>query len=352
MVGTFLLNIMKILQIIIPCLLLLSFSCTEETTQQNNDQPEVVKDSLTIVKEQDFEVVNTQLKNDPNNPNLYLKRAQLYDKYNEVVMAIEDLERAIKIDSLIPEFYLLKAELCKKNDDYQYAKRTLDKCLEIDNNNVQVRIELGWLAFLIQDYKQAIDYADAALKRNMYSAEAYFLKGMIFYEKQDTVKAISSFMTAVEQESNYYDAYIQLGLLHFKEENTLGKEYFKNALRIKPNSVEALYNYAMWCQEHEEYNEAIDTYHKIIKITPYREPYFNLGYIHQEYLNVYDVAIGFYTEAINADGKYYEAYYNRGLCNEKIGNLIQAEQDFRTALKIKSDYDFAALALDRVLKSK
>ena len=186
----------------------------------------------------------------------------------------------------------------------------------------------------------------------MYSAEAYYLKGMVFYEKEDTAKAISSFITAVEQESNYYEAYIQLGVLHFNQDNTLAKEYFKNALKLKPENPEALYNYGLWCQEHGEYNEAIETYHKIIELTPYREPYFNLGFIHQEYLNVYDVAIGFYTEAIGSDKNYYQAYYNRGLCHEKIGNYDQAEQDFKAALKIKSDYDYAALALDRVLKKK
>lgn len=345
---------MRFLKVLFVSFLVLFYACDNEPQKKKVEQntSNNSKDSLTLVKEKDFEVINTQLKNDPNNPNLYLKRAQLYDKYNDVAMAIEDIDRAIKIDSLIPDFYLLKAELCKKNNDYQYAKNTLDQCLMVDNNNVQARIELGWLAFLVQNYQQALDYADAALKRNLYSAEAYYLKGMIFYEKQDTSKAISSFATAIEQESNYYEAYIQLGLLHFNEDNTLGKEYFKNALRIKPQSVEALYNYALWCQEHGEFNEAIEKYHEIIKIKPFREPYFNLGFIHQEYLNVYDVAIGFYTEAINSDSKYYQAFYNRGLCNEKLGNLSQAEQDLREALKIKSDYDYAALALDRVLKKK
>ncbi|MCB9360979.1 MAG: tetratricopeptide repeat protein [Flavobacteriales bacterium] len=330
----------------------LMFSCTENVNVDENKTNEVEVDSLTAYKNAEFEVVNTQLKSDPNNPNLYVKRAQLYKKYDEIPFAIEDIDRAIKVDSLIPEFYLLKAEMQKQIDDYANAKRTLDKCLLIDNNNVQVRIELGWMAFIIQNYEQAIEYADAALKRNMYAAEAYYLKGMIFYEKQDTAKAISSLITAVEQESNYYEAYIQLGILHFKQDNELAKGYFKNALRIKPNSPEALYNYGLWCQEHGDYNEAIETYHKILEIKPFREALFNLGYIHQEYLKVYEEAINFYTQAIASDKNYFEAYYNRGLCHEKLGNLGQAELDYRKALKINSNYDYAALSLDRILKKK
>ncbi|TXB66821.1 tetratricopeptide repeat protein [Vicingus serpentipes] len=343
---------MRIFSFIVLVSSILFYSCNETVKPKNGENEKVEVDSLTAYKNAAFEVINEQLKADPNNPNLYMKRAQMYEQYDEVLYAIEDIDRAIKIDSLLPEFYLLKAEMQKKVDDFQNAKRTLDRCLFIDNNNVQARIELGWLAFIIQNYEQAIEYADAALKRNMYSAEAYYLKGMVFYEQQDTTKAISSFITAVEQESNYYDAYIQLGVLHFNQDNDLAKGYIKNALRIKPESPEALYHYGLWCQEHGEYNEAIETYHKIIAIKPFREALFNLGYIHQEYLKVYDLAIGFYTEAIGSDKNYFEAYYNRGLCHEQLGNFDQAELDYRKALEINSNYDFAALSLDRVLKKK
>mgnify|MGYP003651536122 CR=1 FL=1 len=343
---------MRIFSYIILGVSILLFSCTENVKQEEKKNDKVEVDSLTAYKNSEFEIINTQLKSDPNNPNLYIKRAQLYKRYNEVPFAIEDIDRAIKVDSLIPEFYLLKAEMQKEIDLYADAKRTLDKCLLIDNNNVQARIELGWMAFIIQNYEQAIEYADAALKRNMYAAEAYYLKGMVFYEKQDTARAISSFITAVEQESNYYEAYIQLGVLHFNQDNDLAKGYIKNALRIKPESPEALYHYGLWSQEHGDYNEAIETYHKIIAIKPYREALFNLGYIHQEHLKVYDLAIGFYTEAIGSDKNYFEAYYNRGLCHEFLGNYDQAELDFRKALEINPDYDYAALSIDRILKKK
>lgn len=317
-----------------------------ETTLQNP------KDSLELGRELEFEQINNELKNDPNNSSLYLKRARLYQKYNENLLAIEDVDRAIKVDSLIPEYYLLKAELQKKEGGYADAKRTLDKCLLIDNKNVQARIELGWMAFIIQNYKQAIEYADAALKLNVYAAEAYYLKGMIFSEQKDTAKAISSFITATEQESNYYDAYIQLGILHLNKKNVLARDYFKNAVNIKPNSSEALYNYAYACQQFGDYNEAISTYQKMIDIKPFREPYYNLGYIHQEYLNKPAEAIEFYNKAIQISPFYHTAYYNRGLCYETLGDFKNAELDYRKTLSIASDYDFAAISLERILKKK
>ena len=341
--------IMKGLTPLILAIAFYLFSCNTDNSSAT-EQDIIVRDSTESEQIVEFRAINELLKKDINNANLYLKRAKLFMKYNDLSSAVNDLSRAIKIDSLIPDYYLLKAELLKNQVKLKEAKQTLDQCMLIDNGNVQARIELGWLALVAKNYKQALDYADAALKRDIHNAEAYYLKGMIFEDKQDTVLAISSFNTAIEQENDYYEAYIQLGLLHYYQSNKLAKEYLKNALRIKPNSLEALYAYAMYCQENEEYNEAIETYYKILKINQYREPYFNLGFIHQEYLKVYDVAIENYTKAIAIEPRYLEAYYNRGLCYEELKDYKKAEKDLRHALKLNPQYTHAAIALERVLK--
>ena len=340
---------MKFFNALVFLIIVLFTACETESVSTSNIE-ETIQDTTLSEKAIAFKAINEQLKNDINNSGLYIKRASLYKKYNDLGSAVDDVNRAIKIDSIIPEFYILKAELLKGQDKFKEAKVALDQCMLIDNGNVQARIELGWLALIVKDYKQALSYADAALKRNIYSAEAYHLKGMIFEDKGDTALAISSFITAIEQESDLYDAYIHLGLLHFNQPNNLAKGYLKNALKLKPKSLEALYAFGLYCQENEDYNEAIETYHKILTIGEFKEPYFNLGYIHQEYLKTFEVAIENYTKAIGLAPNYYQAYYNRGLCNEELDKEESAEKDFRMTLKINPTYDYAAIALERVLK--
>jgi tetratricopeptide (TPR) repeat protein len=340
---------MKKLNALIILFAIFLMACGNGKNELKEDSAETPEVSFSE-KEIAFKTLNEQLIQNINDPVLYLKRARLYKKYQDISSAIGDVNRAIKIDSTQPEYYLLKAELLKSTDDLKGAKSALDQCMHVDNGNVAARIELGWLALIVMDYNQALDYADAALKRDVYSAEAYYLKGMIFQDKGDTALAISSFVTAIEQESDFYEAYIQLGILNLPTDKKLAKEYLKNALDLKPKSLEALYAFAMCCQEKGDYNDAIETYHKILSITPYKEPYFNLGYIHQEYLKAYEVAIENYTKAINLEPSYFEAYYNRGVCNEFLGKDKLAEADFRAALKLNPTYDYAALALDRLLK--
>jgi tetratricopeptide (TPR) repeat protein len=324
-------------------------SCGNDATDDIENEV-VVQDSTETEQEAEFRAVNNLLKDNINDPVLYLRRARLYMKYDDLSSAVNDLDRAIKVDSLSIDYYLLKAELLKKQDKLNESKIVLDQCMAIDNENIPARIELGWLALIAQNYKQAMDYADAALKRDVHNAKAYHLKGMIFQETLDTTLAISSFRTAIEQENDYYEVYIQLGLLHFNQPNNLAKEYLKNALRLDSNSLEALYAYGMICQEKGDYNEAIATYHKILTINEYREPYFNLGFIHQEYLKVYDVAIENYSKAIAIEPKYVDAYYNRALCYEQRDELKKAATDLRHALKLDPQFTYAAVALERVLK--
>ena len=341
--------VFRTLIFIIPTLLVLFFvSCENSNSVDNNSETTIETDTTLTEEERALKKINEQLKTDVNNTGLYLKRARLHQKYGDYNAAVNDLNRAIKIDSLIPEFYLLKAELLKGQDKYKEAKEALDKCMYVDNDNVQARVELGWLALYAFNHKQALDYADAALKRDMYNAEAYYLKGMIFLDKKDTVLAKSSFKTAVEQENDYYDAYIQLGVLYFYDKSNISEGYFKNALRIDPNSLEALYNIGLYYQERGEYEKAMEHYQNSIDIQPYREPYFNMGYIHHEYLQEYEKAIEYYTKAINVEPKYLDAYFNRGLCYELIKDRKKAKADFQKVLEFNPTHTDAAKALERV----
>ena len=114
-----------------------------------------------------FEALNGLLKADINNPNLYLKRAKLYMRYGDLISAVNDVDRAIGIDSTAAVYYLLKAELLKKQDKLKEAKGVLDQCMYADKDNLQARIELGWLALIGRRYKQALEDADAVLRRDV-----------------------------------------------------------------------------------------------------------------------------------------------------------------------------------------
>ncbi|MBK6643437.1 MAG: tetratricopeptide repeat protein [Bacteroidetes bacterium] len=65
-------------------------------------------------------------------------------------------------------------------------------------------------------------------------------------------------------------------------------------------------------------------------------------------MKVYPEATKHYTAAINADPRYAEAYYNRGLCFEAVGNLAAAASDYKQAMMIRPVYPPAEEGLKRI----
>ena len=83
------------------------------------------------------------------------------------------------------------------------------------------------------------------------------MKGFNLKEKGDTSAAIKTFQKAVENNPQYFEAFMQLGMLMQAQNNKLALNYFNNALKIKPNSEEALYGRGLWYQDHNDFNKAI-----------------------------------------------------------------------------------------------
>ncbi|CAI8240595.1 MAG: Uncharacterised protein [Cryomorphaceae bacterium] len=68
-------------------------------------------------------------------------------------------------------------------------------------------------------------------------------------------------------------------------------------------------------------------------------------------LGLYDIASNNFADAIYSNSEFFEAYYSRGNCFETLGNIEQAEIDYKRAIEINPEYTFAVEALEQ-LQSK
>ncbi len=114
--------------------------------------------------------------------------------------------------------------------------------------------------------------------------------------------------------------------------------------------MEALYNRGLFYQENERnYDKAIQDYTSAVQISPnYAMAHYALGFIHFQYLKVSDQAVKHYSDAIKADSTWPEAYFNRGLAFETMGNIAAANADYTKALSLRPDYANAQKASVRV----
>jgi tetratricopeptide (TPR) repeat protein len=311
----------------------------------SNNDGDIPMDSIPA----DMREISERINEDPDNAALYQERALMWMQKKDFDKAMRDVNRAIANDIDNPKHFILKSDIFFAMGKVNDCKESLLKAMEKDENDTEAILKYAELHFFLQDYETMFLYIDRTLEVDKLNPKAYFMRGMALKEVGDTAKAISNMQTAVEQDPYYYDAYVQLGVLFDYMDNPLALQYYQNALSVDTNSLEVRYNMAMYYQRHEEFNIALELYFDIIKKDPnYKFAYYNLGYIHLVYLEVYTESVKYFTKAIAIDPNYVEAYYNRGYAYELRGDITNARMDYEMALQLRTNYPLAIEGLNRL----
>ncbi len=325
-------------KIIVPFgFLLFLFSCGEKKNQENTPREKT---------ETPADLLSEKIENDPNNSALYFQRSKLNLTMKKTALAEADIRKAISIDSLKSEYHMLLADICYTGFRIPDAEGAFKKAASLDASNIEAFLKLAELYLYMKKYEESVSNANEALRIDKHRGKAYFIKGFVYKETKDTLRAISNFQTCVEQEPNYYDAIIQLGNLYSTHNDPIALQYYNSALKLQPHSVEALYNRGLYYQNTGAAEKAVTDYNQLLKLNPrYGFAWFNLGYIAMKFEKDYQKAIPLFTNALNYENYYVEAYYNRGICYEKVGDKQKAKADYLEALSIFPTYDLAKKAL-------
>lgn len=329
------------------------FSCNQtETKEKSDEQTQTIgtdtTDNITIKD------VSDKIRETPKDDNLFYERSKLYFKKDDIANAINDLEIAMKLDSLKPVYYTQLSEYYLLKGDSKTSKTTLEKCIKLFPENTDALLKLSNIYFYVKEYKKSLTYLSQVEQIDKHIAQTYFIKGLIYKELNNSENAIKNLQIAVDNEPNYYDAYMLLGLLYAEKHDSIAVDYYKNAINIAPKSLEAHYNTALFYQENSRYQQAIDTYNYILDNidSTQQNIYYNIGYINLIYLNKYKEAIPYFSKAINYDSKYFQAYYNRGYCYELLKQYNKAKEEYQKSLEIYPNYELSINALNRLDKIK
>ena len=299
-----------------------------------------------------FDSVNTLIKAEPSDANLYFQRAKLHYAQRDLPASLADVGRALKLDSSNADYYLLFADLKLISKESRESRDALITALRFNPNNIDVLIKLGELYMIVQDSDHSFEYLNRALKLDVYNGRAYQIKGFNYMYLGDTANAVSSFETAIEQDPQDYESYMQLGFFYANIQDDLALDYFNNALKVNPTSLEALYAKGLFLQTIEKSREAIGAYRAMLDIRESQtDAWYNQGYVYLEQLAVYDSAAYCFTRALDfGPAVYPNAVYNRGLAHERAQDFPKAEADYRAALEMDPQYDLAAIGLERILE--
>ena len=297
-----------------------------------------------------LDLLNENLEKDPFNVQYLIERGEYHIKHENYSSGVNDLESALAIDSNLIKPYLILADISFKKNETSGTKLYLDKALSIDSLSVEANLKLAELYIYIENYQETIRLVNVVLRQDDGLAKGYFLKGMAYKYGKNYDLAKSSFNTTVEVDPDYYDAYIQLGLLHAYEGNPLAVNYYKNALQINPNSVEAWYNLGYFLQNTNDTLGAIQAYENIREIDPkHMDAIYNLGYIELVMRENTITARNFFQEVLNLRRSHYKALYMLGRTYELEGDFQRARSYFTESANANPVFQLAKDGLKRII---
>ncbi len=319
--------------------------CGNKNKQQTKPLTEV-GDTL----EQKLKILTEKIKEDPKNPQLLYQRAQVYYNQKNLYKGLEDIIRAIDMDSSDANYHLLLADFYYADAKIEDARTSIQKALKLDPNNIDGNIKMGELLFYLGDYVNMFKYLDIALKQDPYRAKVYFIKGMAFKEMGDTNLAISSFNTTIEQDPDYFDAYMQLANIYSERKNPLAIQYYNNAIRINPFMIEAHYGLAYFLQENGKPDDAIKIYNDLLSIEPNNATALhNIGYIFLFYKNDPAASIPWFDKSALSNPKAVNTFYHRGYAYELMKNYAKARENYEKAIELNNGvFDLAENRLAKI----
>ena len=299
--------------------------------------------------QQALDSINARIVKEPNRAALYDDRARIFLSVDSLAPAQRDMERSVKLDSTNVNVRLRLGDLYYRTMQVAKAKDQFERAAKLDPSNTSAILKQAEIQLVLRNYAQSMDLVNDALRKDQHAAHGYFLKGWIHMETGDTALALSSFRTAVEQDAQDYPAYIMLGKISAAKHDPLAEEYYATAIALRPHSVEAWYNKGMYHQENGQDSAALECYRQIMAIDSNNAlAWYNSGFVRMEHLHDLPRAKKDFSKAIELEPGYADAWYNRGLAEERSGQLDSAAANYEIVISMRPNHALAAAALDRL----
>lgn len=331
-------------------LFLFSTSCTNEVSEnQNSGNTEKAPTEKSRLTGNDYlDSLSRIIENNPSDVNALVERARYRMTLGDMRNALFDLQKAQKIDSLAAPVLQTMGEHRMAQNRSREANEAWVKCAKYDAQNVACRLSLGKLYYTVQDFDAALKWVNEVIDLDRFNHEAYFFKGLIIRHKyQDTAQALQYIQQAIELKQDYVDALDYMGVMLTKRNDTLAPYYFNRVLEYEPKRDDIYYKLGIYYMERDELNKAIENYTKATTLNPQNsDAFYNLGFIFIQ-LKEYQDARDYFSKSIAARPNY-KAYYGRGYAHEMLGDVINAEKDYRKSLELLPVYKPAEKALNRL----
>lgn len=278
----------------------------------------------------------------PDDASLYANRAGVWVEMEGFDEAIEDLKKAITLDSLKPEYHHELANLYMDYYKSRLALETMENAGIIFPKRIPTLLKLSEFQLILKQYDRALYSLERIRVIEPNNPEMFFMFGSVFQDMGRTKQAKTAYQNAIEQDPDLVDAWIKLGEMLSQEKSPKAERYIDNALRIAPENVAALIAKANFlAQVKDDLPNAIEFYKKVNVVDPqFEQGYLNLGLLYLDADSLQQAQKSF-NMAIQVQPDFAEGYFFRGMAAKMQGDMVKAKNDFQQALRLKPGYEYA-----------
>jgi protein O-mannosyl-transferase len=194
---------------------------------------------------------NDVLHQHENVPLAYLNRGIAYARQNEYDKAIEDISKAIQLDtrqtkayySNYARAYYNRGNMYFNQGRFDLALQDFNKCIEWNPKYGQAYFNRGNIYTDTREYDKALADFSRAAELNPRDAKPFVNRGYVFGLKKEYEKALHDFDMAVRLNPEDPGIYFNRGMLFLNMQDYVKSiESFSKTLKINPNDPEALFN--------------------------------------------------------------------------------------------------------------
>ena len=276
---------------------------------------QIVTDDMSDAEK--LEVLDLQIEKHPNDAALLAQRAEVLLKLGRAKEASYDINKAVKEEPDNEKYLMLQADIYFANGDVSNSYSALTAAEKLSPESKEVQLKMGELTFYNRDYDRSLKHLTKVTEKEPDNRTALFMKGFIYKETGDTMSAVTLLRKVCDLYPDYAPAYEELGILYATHHDPMAVEYLSTALRLEPNNTNAMYAMAMYYQETENYAEAEKLYRQMLEVNPNSSDALNnLGWLEKEVYGDMDLALEYFTKALEANPNNEEAQKNAAIFTE------------------------------------
>lgn len=260
--------------------------------------------------------------------------------------AIKTFTQLLRVNPKFVAAYIERGGARSSMGDKQGAIEDFTQALRISPNFVEVYIARGNVRFYLGDKQGAIEDYNQATRINPNYADAYCHRGNVRADLGDQPGAIEEYRKAVKlffdqgDLANYQRVLDNLKQVQLKP--TIPTEDVKTKNKPQPSPTtkvmaENVFNQGLNKAKNEDYTEAVENFSQALQLNAqYDQAYYNRG-LARFRLGANQEAIADFTQALRLNPDYAEAYVGRGNAYRKQGDNQGAVMDYTQLLRLFPD---------------